>query len=101
MTAAGWAELGAVVVLIAVGTRVVGPYLAGVYGEGRAWGGRVFSAGGGAVYRVCGVDEGRGERWEIYALALLAFRMVSGLGLYLFGRGQGLRPVHPTPVGAV
>jgi K+-transporting ATPase ATPase A chain len=101
MTAAGWLQLALVVVLVGAGTRVVGPYLAGVYGEGRTWGDRVFSPIERLIYRICGVDERREQRWNSYALSLLAFSLFSVLILFLIERVQGSLPLNPTHVGAV
>ena len=54
-----------------------------------------------AIYRVVGVDPDREQRWTGYALALLAFSLVSTLGLYLLLRTQHLLPFNPTGMESV
>ena len=54
------------------------------------------------IYRVCGIDPDREQRWSVYATSLLAFSVVSMLALYLLQRIQGTLPGNPhTGVGAV
>ena len=78
-----------------------GPYLAGIYGDGRAPGDRVFLPVERVIYRVCGVDEKREQRWNVYALSLLAFSLFSVVLLFAIQRLQGSLPLNPTDVGAV
>ncbi len=54
------------------------------------------------VYRVCGVDERREQRWSVYAFSLLAFS--AGLGAGALRCSSGSRrplPLNPTDVGDV
>ena len=88
---------------IAVGTRVLGPYLAGVFGDGetapRATG---CSSGSSGRSTGCAASTpSREQRWSIYAYSLLAFSGVSVLVLYVLQRLQGSLPFNPTDVGAV
>ncbi|HVN50995.1 MAG TPA: potassium-transporting ATPase subunit KdpA, partial [Acidimicrobiales bacterium] len=148
MTAAGWVQLGVLIVLIAIGTRVLGPYIAAIFtmpadevdgDERRAAGttlhrsaeAEVHAAGTGGeeddagaavalavderpppprrgirgdkvflpverfIYRLCGIDETREQRWSVYALSLLAFSLVSVILLYVLQRLQGALPLNP------
>ena len=65
--------------LVAAGARLLGPYLAGVFGDGDgAAGDRVVPARRAARSTgSCGIDEEREQRWNVYALSLLAFSFVS------------------------
>lgn len=101
MTGAAWLQLLALLACIAAGTRLLGPYLAGVYGEGTAVGDRAFLKVERPVYRVCGIDPEREQRWSAYAYSVLAFSAVSVLVLYALQRFQGSLPFNPTHVGAV
>jgi K+-transporting ATPase ATPase A chain len=101
MALANWVQLGVLVVLIVALTPPLGAYLARVFGDGPAPGDRVFAPVERLVYRVCGVDERREQRWNVYALSLLAFSAVSVLGLYLLQRMQHWLPLNPTDVHAV
>ncbi len=104
MTLAGWLQLGALILFIVIGTRVLGPYLAGIYSTGvdapekPPFGDRFFSPIERFVYRVCGVDEKREQRWTTYALSMLAFSLVSILTVYLFQRLQQWLPANPNAI---
>ncbi|MBL8774802.1 MAG: potassium-transporting ATPase subunit KdpA [Acidimicrobiales bacterium] len=96
MTVSGWLQLATLVALIALGTRLLGPYLARVFGGGSAPGDRVFLPVERFVYRLAGVDPEREQRWNVYAYSLLAFSAVSVLFLYLLQRVQEWLPLNPT-----
>jgi K+-transporting ATPase ATPase A chain len=103
VTAANYLQWALVVVLIAVTTPLLGRYMAGVYGaEGeRAFGDRFFAPVERLMYRLTGVDERREQRWQTYAMSLLAFSLVSMLFLYLLQRIQDALPFNPTHVSNV
>ena len=101
VTSAAWLQLFAVVTAVVVVAPLLGRYLAAVHGGGRAPGDRVFVPVEGAIYRVSGVDPGRGQRWQAYAAAVLAFSVVSVVGLFLVPRLQSALPFNPTGVGAM
>jgi K+-transporting ATPase ATPase A chain len=73
MSGAAWLQLVALVVLLAISTPLLGSYMAKVYGGGEAPGDRVFGPVERLIYRMCGVDEASEQRWQTYALSLLAF----------------------------
>jgi K+-transporting ATPase ATPase A chain len=101
MTSYGWLQLGVLVAILLVTTRVLGAYIAGVFGGGSARGDRVFAPIERVIYRICGVDPTREQTWPVYAFALIAFSLVSVLGLYALQRLQGHLPLNPTDAGAV
>jgi len=102
VTTAGWLQLAALVAAVAVGTRVLGPYLAGVFGDDeRPFGDGLFLRIERPIYRLCGVDPEREQRWTAYARSLLAFSVVSVLVVYGLQRLQGSLPFNPTHVRAV
>ena len=82
--------------VLLITTRVLGAYIAGVFGGGKAPGDRVFAPVERLIYRVCGVDPEREQRWNVYAFSLLAFSLVSVLVLYVLQRLQGCLPFNPT-----
>ena len=59
---------------------------------------RIFGPVERLVFRVCRVDPEREQRWNIYALSVLAFSAVSVLFLYLLQRVQGNLSFNPTNV---
>ena len=95
MTAAAWAQLLVLIALLAISTPLLGNYLAKVYGGKRAPGDRVFRPVERVIYRVCGVDPDSEQRWQTYAMSLLAFSFASVLILYAQLRLQGHLPFNP------
>ena len=103
MSAQAWAQLLVLIGLLAISTPLLGSYLARVYGGGTAPGDRVFRPVERVIYRMCGVDETKEQRWPTYAISLLAFSFVSVLILYAQLRLQNhlpLNPDHQKGVGA-
>jgi K+-transporting ATPase ATPase A chain len=113
VTISGWEQLLFVAAVTAVAAPLLGRYLAATFrggaaplggrpaspGEGlgnRAPGDRVFLPVERAVYRVLGVDPEASWTWRAYALAVLAFGLVSTLLLYAILRLQGVLPGNPT-----
>lgn len=91
-------------VLLIITTPLLGRYLAAVFGEredGKAPGDRFFDPIERAAYRLFGVDPDREQRWTSYAMALLAFSLVSIVVLYALLRLQGSLPLNPNDVEAV
>ncbi len=95
MTAAGWTQLAFVVALLAVSTPLLGSYMAKVYGSKRAPGDRAFLPVERVIYRLCGVDPESEQRWQTYALSLVAFSFASVVVLYAQIRLQGHLPLNP------
>jgi K+-transporting ATPase ATPase A chain len=103
MTGASWLQWGVLVALVFITTPVLGRYMAAVFGNDapageRAPGDRAFLPVERLVYRLTGVDPNREQRWQVYALSLLAFSLVSILALYLLQRVQDSLPLNPTNV---
>jgi K+-transporting ATPase ATPase A chain len=101
MTAAGWAQLIALIVAIGVTAPLLGRYIANVYEGGRSRGDRVFGPVERIIYRFCRIDARREQRWNIYALSVLAFSVVGFLLLYLIQRIQSGLPFNPTDMANV
>ena len=97
MTSYSWLQLGVLVAILLVTTRVLGAYIAGVFGGGSARGDRVFAPIERVIYRICGVDPTREQTWPVYAFALIAFSLVSVLGLYVLQRLQGHAAARTRP----
>lgn len=102
MVVAGWLQFAALAAAVAIGSRLLGPYLAGVFGDGnRPYGDRFFLPFEQRIYRLCGVDESREQRWNAYAYSLLAFSAAGVLLLYGLQRLQGVLPLNPAGHGSV
>jgi K+-transporting ATPase ATPase A chain len=93
MSAAAFLSLGVLVVVLLVAIHPLGRYMAKVYGDGKAPGDRVFLPVERLIYRILRVDPKREQRWNIYAISLLAFSAVSVLVLYFFQRVQTWLPL--------
>ena len=78
MTSYCWLQFGVLIAILLLTTRVLGAYIAGVFSDGTALGDRVFLPTERLLYRVFGVDPSREQTWPVYALALIAFSLVSG-----------------------
>ena len=101
MTAAGWAQLIALIAVIGVTAPLLGRYMANVYEGGPSRLDRVFGPVERLIYRSCRIDPQREQRWNIYALSLLAFSVVGFVLLYLMQRIQSSLPFNPTNVANV
>jgi K+-transporting ATPase ATPase A chain len=101
MSLATWAQFGALIVAIVALAPPLGRYMARVYGDGTAPGDRLFLPVERLIYRMCGVDDQREQRWTIYAYSLLGFSLVSSLALYLLQRLQGTLPFNPSGMSGV
>ena len=104
MSAAGWFQLLLLVVALTATVPLLGRYLALVYGlrnDGSAPGDRIFGPIERLIYRVLRVDPRREQRWNVYAISLLAFSVVSFLAVYAIQRSQGWLPLNPTGVEGV
>src|SRR5262252_8217223 len=95
MTAAGWAQLFVLIALLAISTPLLGNYMARVYSNKRAPGDRIFLPVERVIYRVCNVDPESEQRWQTYAISLLAFSFASLIVLYVQLRLQGHLPLNP------
>ena len=85
-TTAGLLQAGALVAALALCYRPLGGYLARVLSSDRDL--RVERV----VYRLVGVDSKADQRWSIYAASVLAFSLVSVIGLYVLQRLQSGLP---------
>jgi K+-transporting ATPase ATPase A chain len=92
-----WLQLAFLLALLAITCPLLGRYLARIFSDdGRsAPGDRIFLPVERAIYRACRIDPDREQRWTVYAYALLAFSLVSGLVLYAQLRLQEHLPLNP------
>jgi K+-transporting ATPase ATPase A chain len=95
VSAPGWEQLLFVAAVTAVAAPLLGRYLAATFRGGPGPGDQVFLPVERLVYRALGTDPETGWTWKAYALAVLAFGLVSTLLLYLVLRLQGVLPLNP------
>ncbi len=102
-----WQSIVQALILVAalvITVPIFGRYMANVYGarkDGSAPGDRVFGPIERLIYRVCRIDAKREQRWNVYALSLVAFSIMSFLALYAIQRLQGSLPLNPTDRSSV
>ena len=115
MTAAGIVQLVVLLALLAVSVPALARYMTGVYATSPAEpapdaddGGpgatprrapfqdRVFGPIERVIYRILRIDPEREQRWNVYAISLLAFSVISLVVVYLIMRFQGSLPFNPT-----
>jgi K+-transporting ATPase ATPase A chain len=98
MTGAGWAQYALLIVLVLVTAPFLGRYIANVLEGRQSRLDRVFGPFERLVFRACRVNPDREQRWNVYALSLLAFSLVSFLLLFAIQRLQTDLPFNPTNV---
>src|SRR6476646_3188816 len=98
-----WLALALLVAALVITVPLLGGYMAKVYDPslGRPRGDRFFSAIERVIYRATGVNPEREQRWNVYALSLLAFSVVSLLILYAQLRLQSHLFLNPDHYGGV
>jgi len=102
MEGPGFLFLLVLAVLVLVTAGPLGRYMARVYTpDAPSRADRVFLPVERAIYRLLRVDPEREQRWNVYALSLLAFSLVSFLAVYALQRLQGVLPFNPTGVDSV
>ena len=87
------------IAMLAIAVPLLGKYMAAVYGgrkDGSAPGDRFFTRIERSIYKVCRIDHKREQRWNVYALSLVAFSVMSVLFLYALLRLQGSLFFNPT-----
>jgi len=107
MNLTGWEQLLFVCTATAVLAPLLGRYLAATFrdtagpGAGtaagaKAPGDRIFAPVERLVYRALRVDPESSMTWQVYAIAVLVFGLLSSVLLYLVLRLQGVLPLNPT-----
>ena len=113
MNAAGWEQLLFVCAVTALLAPVLGRYLAATFretmpavgdgadgetaaaGRRKAPGDRAFLPVGRLIYRLLRVDPESSTTWQVYAIAVLVFGLLSCGLLYAILRLQGVLPLNP------
>jgi K+-transporting ATPase ATPase A chain len=95
MTLNGWIQILLFLAAVALVTVPLGRFMTAVFARERAWLDPVLRPIERLIYRLTGVDESREMHWTDYGAAMLAFSLVSMLGLYALQRLQGVLPFNP------
>lgn len=98
----GWIQLTFFVAVLLVLTKPVGVYLALILdGDGRTIMGSLLRPVEKGLYRLLGIEAGKEQRWQEYALSVAAFSLVGCLFTYAILRLQHLLPLNPQGFGPV
>src|SRR6202790_15379 len=95
MSANGWFQIGAFLLVIFLITKPVGVFLARVFSGEKTFLDRVLRPIERLIYRLTGIDEKHEMRWTEYAVSMLLFSGVSMALLYLIERMQKFLPLNP------
>ncbi len=98
-TAIGWLQLILFTGILIAITKPLGKYLYRVFEGERTWMSPVIRPVERLVYRFGGVNETSSMSWGVYALALLAFSLVTFLVTYFALLAQGHLPLNPMHFG--
>jgi K+-transporting ATPase ATPase A chain len=100
MTSIGVLQILAFFGLILLLTKPVGLFMSHLFQGQRTFLHPVLRPVEVAVYRICGVQEDREQRWTQYAASLLSVSFFSFVFVYLLQRLQGVLPLNPQGFGA-
>src|SRR5271166_1188579 len=95
MTAIGWLQAIVFFLIILALTKPIGLYMARVFAGERTWLSPVLVPVENIVYRLSGVRKDEEMTWYVYALAVLAFSLISFAYLYIILRTQKWLPFNP------
>jgi len=95
VNAQNWAEIIALIILLAVSTPLLGSYMAKIYEQKGAPGDRFFLPIEHFVYRICRIDPKSEQRWRSYVLSLILFTFVGIVLTYGVLRLQAHLPGNP------
>src|SRR5437870_13630845 len=101
MTLVGWAQIAVHFLLVVAVTKPRGAYMFRVFEGNRQPLPAVFGRVERFLYRLCGVDPGREQRWTLYAFSVLAFSLFGLLVTYAIERLQQWLPFNPQKFGPV
>src|SRR4051812_35306983 len=95
MTLIGWAQIALVLACVLAAAVPLGRFIARVAGGERTALHPVLGRVERACYAASGIDPARGQGWQAYTLAMLAFNAAGFVLLYGILRLQGVLPLNP------
>lgn len=95
MSVPGLVQIVVFLALLLALTKPLGGYMARVFTGERTFVSPALGPIERGIYRICGVDETKEQRWTVYAAALLLFNLVGFLMTYSILRLQHLLPLNP------
>ncbi len=96
-----WLQIGLFFAVLFALVKPLGAYMARVFNGEATFLSPVLKPVEGLIYRLTGADPGEEMTWKTYALATLAFNLVSVLVVYLAQRLQASLGLNPAQLGPV
>nr|BBH95771.1 potassium-transporting ATPase potassium-binding subunit [Thermogemmatispora argillosa] len=94
-------QIGLFLALVLILTKPLGLYMTRVFNGERTWLSPVLVPLERFLYRLCGIDPEREQRWTGYVIAMLLFNLAGMLLLYALERTQQWLPLNPEHLGPV
>src|ERR1700674_1277289 len=101
MTINGWLQIGLFALVIFAITKPLGTYMYRVFEGERQPLPRLFGPVERVLYRLCGVNPKKEQRWKGYAAAMLLFSLLGMVVTYAIQRLQHVLPLNPQKFGPV
>jgi len=95
MTLVGWAQIALVLTLVVLTAMPLGAYMARIFGGKRTILHPVLAPLETAVYKLAGIDPGKGQSWRHYTFSMLALNAAGFALLYVLLRCQDGLPLNP------
>jgi K+-transporting ATPase ATPase A chain len=95
MTAQGLLQIAFFMVVLTALTPLLGGFMARVYQGERVFLTPVLGPVERLIYRLIGVNSGRGQDWKAYAKTTIVFSALFWIVLYVILRTQGIHPFNP------
>jgi potassium-transporting ATPase potassium-binding subunit len=95
MTAIGWLQIGAFLLVVLALTKPLGVFMTRVFNREKTFLDPALRPLERLIYRLTGVEEDREMRWTEYTIAMMLFSGVSMLLLYFMERFQKWLPLNP------
>jgi K+-transporting ATPase ATPase A chain len=95
MTTNGWIQIALFFLIVLAATKPLGLFISAVMEGRKNWLSPILAPVERVIYKLCGVQADKEQRWTQYAISMLAFSLVSGLFAYSLQRFQGFLPFNP------
>ncbi len=95
MTTNGWIQIAIFFGILLLATKPLGLFINAVMEGRKNWLSPVLAPLERIIYKICGVEADKEQKWPQYAISMLAFSLVSGLFCYALQRFQGFLPLNP------
>ncbi len=96
-----WLTFITLISLLVITAPLLGKYIAHIFDDSDKKSKSYIGRCENRIFRLCGIDAGKEQTWQIYARAVLAFSALSIVFVYIIQRVQNHLPFNPTNAKAV